>query len=137
MSPVLSGKIRRSIDGKSDPRAEYCAIAIVRSGLHPPRTSCAVNVGNMRAHFVLAFDPPALVIRLNPFAVGVGNDPDAISDVICTKGGSWYAVPFRIIPERGQVSENVSHPETKQAWRVFHDDEAGSNVANKTGVIAP
>jgi hypothetical protein len=35
-------------------------------------------------------------------------------------------MPESIIPERGQVSENVSKPETKEAWHVFHDDEAGS-----------
>jgi hypothetical protein len=41
-------------------------------------------------------------------------------------GGSWDTIPDRIIPERGQVSENSSHPETKQAWDVLHDDEARS-----------
>jgi hypothetical protein len=52
-------------------------------------------------------------------------------------GRSWYTVPDRIEPERGQVSENGSHPETKQAWDVLHDDEVGSNLANEAPVFAP
>ncbi len=35
-------------------------------------------------------------------------------------------MPFRIIPERGQVSENGAKPSTKQSCDVFHDDVAGS-----------
>ena len=46
---------------------------------------------------------------------GVGNNPDAISAVRGANGGSWNTVPDRIVPERGQVSENGSHPERKQA----------------------
>jgi hypothetical protein len=56
----------------------------------------------------------------------VGNDPDPVPPVRGTDGGSWYTVPDSIIPERGNVSEYGSHPETKQAWDVLHDDEAGS-----------
>jgi hypothetical protein len=58
--------------------------------------------------------------------IRVGNNPDAISDVIGANVASWYAMPLRVIPERGQVSENICHPETKQAWRVLHDDVARS-----------
>jgi hypothetical protein len=58
--------------------------------------------------------------------IRVGNEPDSITDVIGANVASWYAVPFRIKPERGQVSENSVHPETKQAWCVFHDDELRS-----------
>jgi hypothetical protein len=46
-------------------------------------------------------------------------------------------MPLRIIPERGQVSENVSKPPKKECCDVLHDDEAGSYLANKSGVIAP
>jgi hypothetical protein len=59
-------------------------------------------------------------------AVGVGNNPHSVAPVRGADGASRYAVPDRIIPERGKVSENGSHPETKQAWDVLHDDEAGS-----------
>jgi hypothetical protein len=59
-------------------------------------------------------------------ASGVGHDPDAVSPVRGADGGSWDTVPDRIIPERGKVSANGCHPETKQAWDVLHDDETGS-----------
>src|ERR1700740_824397 len=52
-------------------------------------------------------------------------------------GGSRYAVPLRIIPERGQVSENVSEPSMKQVCDVLHDDEARSKFANKASVMRP
>ena len=72
-----------------------------------------------------------------PFVVGVANNPEAIPPVRGANGGSWDAMPFRIVPERGQVSENVSKPPKKECCDVFHDDEAGSYLANKSGVIAP
>ena len=46
-------------------------------------------------------------------------------------------MPFCIIPERGQVAENVSQPPTKQRCDVFHNDKAWSQLANKTGVFPP
>lgn len=71
-------------------------------------------------------------------AVGVGsNDPDPISAVRRTNGGSRYAVPLRVIPERGQVSENFAVPSTKQSCDVLHDDEARSNVANDSSELDP
>jgi hypothetical protein len=66
---------------------------------------------------------------------GVGNNPDPISSVRGANGGSWDAIPRRIVPERGQASENVSHPETKQAWDVLHDDETGSKLANEPRIF--
>lgn len=41
-------------------------------------------------------------------------------------GGSWYAMPLRIKPERGQVSKNAVQPSTKQRCDVLHDDVSGS-----------
>jgi hypothetical protein len=72
-----------------------------------------------------------------PIVVGVANKPDPIALMSGADGRSWYTVPDRIEPERGKVSENGSHPETKQAWNVLHDDEAGSNLANEAPVFAP
>ena len=54
-----------------------------------------------------------------------------------TNGVSRYAVPFTVIPERGQVSENVSHPPNKQACDVFHDCKAGSYFANNAAEFNP
>jgi hypothetical protein len=56
----------------------------------------------------------------------VGNDPNPVAPVWGTNGGSWYAVPFRIKPERGQVSENSLKAPSKQSCDVLHDDVAWS-----------
>jgi hypothetical protein len=45
--------------------------------------------------------------------------------------------PFRIEPQRGQVSENSSKPSTNEHWGVFHEDETGSNLANDPGKFRP
>jgi hypothetical protein len=66
-------------------------------------------------------------------ALGVGNNPNPVPAVRCAKVGSWYAVPFRIIPERGQGSENVCKPSTKQCCDVFQDDISWCQFANQTG----
>jgi hypothetical protein len=89
----------------------------------PPVSVTAVGVGHIfrcAAHFCME---GASMFAL---AVCVGNNPNPIPSVRGADGGSWHTVPDRIIPERGQVSANGSHPETKQAWDVLHDDEARS-----------
>jgi hypothetical protein len=64
---------------------------------------------------------------------GVGHNPDPVASVRRANGASWYAVPLRIIPERGQGSENGIQPSRKQRSDVLQDDEAWSQFANKTG----
>jgi hypothetical protein len=54
----------------------------------------------------------------------VGDDEHAIALMMGTKGGRWQAIPFRIKPARGQVSENSVHPPSKERCDVFHDDVA-------------
>ncbi|MDR6511499.1 hypothetical protein J2792_002371 [Novosphingobium capsulatum] len=66
------------------------------------------------------------------FTVGVGNKPPTVSLVGRAKVPSWYAVPFRIIPDLGQRPQNVSKPSTKQLCDVFQHDMAGSNFANQS-----
>ena len=61
----------------------------------------------MAARMVFATPPPLSTL-------GVGQNPDSVSSVRGTNVGSWYAVPFRVIPDLGQVSENVAKPSTKQ-----------------------
>nr|WP_053553207.1 hypothetical protein [Sphingopyxis sp. 113P3] len=53
-------------------------------------------------------------------------------------------MPFRIIPERGQVSENSAKPSatllswaTKQICDVLHDDEGRSNFASQSTDFRP
>jgi hypothetical protein len=65
--------------------------------------------------------PPVFVI-----AVGVGHKPPSVPSVGSANGTCWYTFPASIIPERGKVPENVSKSETKDAWDVFSNDEAGS-----------
>src|SRR6185312_4091420 len=71
------------------------------------------------------------------FARGVGHNPNTVTLVRRTNGGSWYAMPLRIKPERGQVSENSVKPPSKEHRDVLHDDVEGSKLANKTGVLLP
>lgn len=59
-------------------------------------------------------------------AIGVGNDEHPVTEVRGTKGGRWDAVPLSVIPERGQVSENVAHSSNKEPWDVLQEREAGS-----------
>ena len=45
--------------------------------------------------------------------------------------------PARIIPQRGQVSENSSKPARSEDWGVFHEDEARSHLANDARHVRP
>jgi hypothetical protein len=45
--------------------------------------------------------------------------------------------PFRVIPARGQVSENSLNSPSKQSCDVLHDDVARSKLANDSRVLAP
>jgi hypothetical protein len=90
----------------------------------------AVGVGHNRAIWLNdgRTAAPELALRLLPYslAVGVCNNPDTVASVGIANGTRWYTFPASIIPERGKVSENVSSSDTKEAWHVFNDDEAGS-----------
>jgi hypothetical protein len=72
-----------------------------------------------------------------PPTVGVGNNPNAIPFMGRAKSSNWYAVPLRIIPERGQVSENTVKPSTKQSCDVLQQYELGSKVANEAAYFGP
>ncbi len=73
---------------------------------------CSVGVGHILDAICspgcplesLWFGPPCVPTVL----VGVGNNEDPVTAVRGTNCGSGYTVPFRIIPARGQVPENVS-----------------------------
>jgi hypothetical protein len=54
-----------------------------------------------------------------------------------TNGGSWYAVPFRVVPDRGQVCGNLIEAARAEGRNVFHDRVARSNLPNETGVFSP
>jgi hypothetical protein len=48
-------------------------------------------------------------------AAGVGNKPDPVPPVRGTNGASRNAVPLRVIPARGQVSENSPESSSKES----------------------
>jgi hypothetical protein len=55
------------------------------------------------------------------FAIGVGNDPNAVAFVRGADGLRWYAIPLKVKPALGHVPENNAHPVTKQRCHVLHD----------------
>ena len=46
-------------------------------------------------------------------------------------------MPFRIVPERGQVAENVSKSGTNEPWHVFQEDELRSYFAKYARHVWP
>jgi hypothetical protein len=76
---------------------------------------------------------------LLPHTVGVGhaNDPDPLA----LMGGAHVVrtehTPFRIVPHRGQVTEDDVKSAKSEGWAVFHEDEGRSHFANDAGELAP
>lgn len=46
-------------------------------------------------------------------------------------------MPFRVIPERGQVTEDSVESANNECCNVFHDDVAWSQLANDAGEFTP
>jgi hypothetical protein len=59
-------------------------------------------------------------------ADGVGHNENPVAAVRGATGDRRYAVPFRIIPARGQVAENDVEPPSKESCDVLHEDVPGS-----------
>jgi hypothetical protein len=53
------------------------------------------------------------------------------------KGSSGNDLPFRVIPARGQITDDSIQSEAKQSATVLHDDVSGSNLANDPVVFGP
>jgi hypothetical protein len=89
-----------------------------------------------RVNFFRAPEPPSSArgAPLRPLElVGVGKgDPNAVTPVGRPKFASRKAIPFRIKPVLGHISENDAHSKSKQRCHVFHDREFGSYHANGT-----
>ena len=119
----------------------------IRSPLPPRSAMDAVGVGHIRMATTVskfgkrygAFATASGVIfaAIAEHDRGVGDDPNPVPAVRGANVGSRYAMPLRIIPERGQVSENVCKPPPKQSCDVFHDDVARSYLANEPSIFAP
>jgi hypothetical protein len=58
-----------------------------------------------------------------------------------TDGSSRYAIPDRVIPERGQGPDDLSPEgsvvENKEVRHVLQQDVSGSKLANGSGHLAP
>ncbi len=71
-------------------------------------------------------------------------NPDALPEVINARSskrpdgvGSGYNSPAAVIPQRGKVRKD-SHPASNsECWRVFHEHDCGSNVANDSRLFPP
>lgn len=107
----------------------------IRSPRPPLSPIVAVGVGSKKLRGERPADLKATAFVL--LASGVGNNPEAVSAVRGANGGSRNAVPLRIEPDLGKVSENTVQPSTKQRCDVLHDRVAGSKFANETGVLRP
>lgn len=107
-----------------------------------------VGVGSEPARAIVSSDGFPAVANVDPsarcplfvepyaVAVGVGRigeDEDAVPLVRGAEGGSREAIPLRVVPERGQLSENDSEPPSKESCGVLHDEDARSKFANDAG----
>lgn len=75
---------------------------------------------------------------------GVGHKPNPVAQMWSTDSGSRYAMPLRIIPDLGQVSENSTEPSTgvfagasKKTSDVLHKEEVGSYFVSKADDLTP
>jgi hypothetical protein len=97
-----------------------------------------IDKSMFRPRFSSRSEPSAVRLPFSPSdALGVGNNPNPVASVRGTNGESWYAMPVRIIPERGQVSENRVQPSRKQRSDVLHDEDLGSKFANEADDFGP
>jgi len=64
-------------------------------------------------------------------------NPNPVSLVRSSDVGSAQSDPCRIIPERPKIGEDDVQSSTNERWRVFHEDESRSNIANNTSELPP
>jgi hypothetical protein len=65
------------------------------------------------------------------------DDPDSLPPMRSANVGRSQDSPLRIVPERGQFSENDVEASTSESWRVFHERESRSNLANDASHLPP
>ena len=122
------------------PPAPPVASLVVGVG-HILRPTTVSRFGNLFGLFV---DSGVMVRAIAEHERGVGHAPvpcsddeNAVAAVRGANGGSWYAVPFRVIPARGQVTENAAKPVSKESWDVFQQCCTGSKNANESREFGP
>jgi hypothetical protein len=96
-------------------------LAVIRTWL----ASLAVGVGQRpRSAFIARW---ASGVFPSSCPTGVGHNEDPVTEMRGTEGGRGDTVPFRIVPERGQVPKNLGHSRSsKEPWDVLQEREAGS-----------
>ena len=59
-------------------------------------------------------------------AAGVGNKDNPLTQMRGTKGCRWKHVPFRIIPDLGQVPKYAVEAPAEERFDVLHDRVPGA-----------
>lgn len=60
----------------------------------------------------------------------MGQDENPLAQVGSSNALRTETAPLSIEPQRGQGSENVSEPGSKEPWHVFQKDDSGLHLAN-------
>jgi len=68
----------------------------------------------------------AMALQLRGVGHRCSDDEYAVAEMRGADGCRWYAVPFRVIPARGQSTEDVIKSGSKEPWHVFQQDASGS-----------
>jgi len=111
---------------------------------HSPRR--AIENSDGRPRLCVLFPDP---LPLDPYGVAVGvgysalwlpetgDAEDPVAEVRGADGGSGYTIPFRIKPERVQVSQDVAESSAEESGDVFGDDPGGSEGGDDGGHVGP
>lgn len=70
-------------------------------------------------------------------AFAVGHNPNSIARMRGANVGRWYAIPFSIVPERGQVPENIVKATRSEGFNVLQQEHSRSKLPNDTSALAP
>jgi len=62
---------------------------------------------------------------------------EAITEVGGADGSSRYAIPFKVVPARGQIGGNSSEAGSKEPWDVLQQHKPGSKYANASEELGP
>ena len=81
--------------------------------------------------------PHARKKSFDSLAPMVGNGEKSGASLRCAGVGCVKHSPFRIVPEVGQVSENVSESDSQVICDVFQDDVTRSHLANDSRELGP
>ena len=138
---TLSGALLRL---RCDGPASFCASCLVGVAHRPARAilTCSRSIfGSLASSHAPARPWSASLAR------GVGHvrkpseDEDPVADVRSTHGRRRHAVPLRVVPALGQISEYSSQAPVKnemaEGWHVLQEDESGSKSANDTSALVP